>query len=417
MSKRPSAIIFGGVNTCSRALAAYLVPPEGESLVENLRIVDKYSVAPPTLYIGAEFPQVLAKPNVEYRQANLTVPATVASCFDPPEGQDPYSYVFDFSGEVQWDRPEKVQITSTFQVARSIGLEAARRKVTAYVRLQHPFYCFKEKGGPIDETADLKVEGALGIWWHETLRALGAIEDLNLVIVRSAFVYGPYVNFGPTLPFIAVSACYGFSKEPLKGLFSPGKHPTHTVHVDDVVGAMWACAEWMTNVGGRQEANAIAGVDIPFKNEKSRIGEVEGIVPPAQAVVAPLFNIADDSRYSLVDLGNMLAGAFGTTFEFFNVLINTMAKFKLEDVLEDMNEMHVSMWTTMVTTSNPPVVNSPYSSYFNLYDLRRQPYAASNDKIKSVVGYTLRRPHFNSMTIMDMIDKLKAERTWPNNDS
>ncbi|KAJ3478695.1 hypothetical protein NLI96_g9585 [Meripilus lineatus] len=74
MAAKPNVIIFGGLNTCSRALAALLVPIEGDPLVSHLRIVDKYSVSPPTTYIGAEFPKVLEKPIVEYRQANLTVP-------------------------------------------------------------------------------------------------------------------------------------------------------------------------------------------------------------------------------------------------------------------------------------------------------------------------------------------------------
>lgn len=45
---------------------------------QNLRIVDKYSVSPPTTYIGAQFKEVLTQPNVTYRQANLTV-----ACKDP----------------------------------------------------------------------------------------------------------------------------------------------------------------------------------------------------------------------------------------------------------------------------------------------------------------------------------------------
>ncbi|KAH9951280.1 hypothetical protein B0H21DRAFT_684947 [Amylocystis lapponica] len=416
MSKRPSAIIFGGLNTCSRALAAHLVPPEGDSLVENLRMVDKYSVAPPTTYIGAEFPKVLAKPNVEYRQANLTVPATVASCFDPPEGQDPYTYVFDFSGEIQWDRPEKVQIASTLKVARSIGLEAARRKVTAYVRVQHPYYDYKEKG-PTDETAEFKVDGLLDAWWHETLRALGAIEDLNLVIVRTGFVYGPYVDYGLIPPFVAVSACYGHMKQPMKSIWAPGKFPMHTVHVEDVAGAMWACAVWMAGVGGRKEADKIAGVKLPFLNDKSKAEEVEDMAPPTQTIVAPLFNIADDSQMTMVELGTTLANTFGAPFEFYNFLINTMAKFKLEDVLEDINDTHVTTWTEMITTSNPPVSNTHYSPYMDQYNLRRHPFAASNERVKRIVGYTLRHPHFTRDTILDMVDKLKAEGSWPQNNS
>lgn len=70
----------------------------------------------------------------------------------------------------------QVQVANTFKVARLIGLEAARRKVVAYVRIQHPFYECKEKGTH-DEKEDIKPDGVLGTWWHETVRALGAIEE------------------------------------------------------------------------------------------------------------------------------------------------------------------------------------------------------------------------------------------------
>ncbi|KAI8998784.1 hypothetical protein BD414DRAFT_133694 [Trametes punicea] len=414
MSKKPNAIIFGGLNTCSRALAGLLVPTDGsERLVEHLRIVDKYSVAPATTYLGSVFPEVLKQPNVQYRQANLTVASTVASCFEPPAGQDPYDYVFDFAGEIQWDRSEAVQITHTFKIARLIALEAARRKVAAYVRIQHPFYQCKESGSH-DEKEDVKPEGAMGTWWHETLRALGAIPDLNLVVVRTALPYGPYVNYLAVIPFIAVAACYGYLKQPMKAVNSPGKYPSHTVHVDDIAGAMWACAEWMAKIG-RKEADAIAGEEIPFKNEKSKADEVEGMVPHNQKVIAPLFNIEDDSKVTLVELGNVIASYFGTTFDFHNFVTNMAAKFRLEDVIEDINEVHVSTWTTMITTSNPPVPNTQFSSYMDVYNLKKRVIAFNADKIKNVVGYKLKRPYFNHETIGEMVEKLKAEHSWPNN--
>ncbi|KAI0781092.1 hypothetical protein BD413DRAFT_20648 [Trametes elegans] len=415
MSKKPNAIIFGGLNTCSRTLAALLVTPDGgERLVEHLRIVDKYSVAPPTTYLGSVFPQVLKQPNVQYRQANLTFASNVKSCFEPPEGQDPYTYVFDFAGEVQWDRPEAVHITHTFKVARLIGLEAARRKVAAYVRIQHPMYNTKESGSH-DEKEDVKPEGVMGTWWHETMRALGAIPDLNLVIVRTALPYGPYVNYLSVIPFIAVAACYGYLKQPMKAVNSPGKYPSHTVHVDDIAGAMWACAEWMAKLG-RKEADAIAGEEIPFKNDKSKVNEVEGMVPHNQKVIAPLFNIEDDSKVTLFELGTISASYFGTSFDFHNFVTNLAAKFRLEDVIEDINEVHVTTWTEMITTSHPPIPNTQFSSYMDVYNLRKRVIAFSADKIKNVVGYRLKRPHFDHESIGDMIDKLKAEHSWPIND-
>ena len=57
-----------------------------------------------------------------------------------------------------------------------VGLEAAKRKVKAYVRIQHPFYQCKESGSH-DEKEEVRPEGVLGTWWHEALRALGAIEE------------------------------------------------------------------------------------------------------------------------------------------------------------------------------------------------------------------------------------------------
>ncbi|CAL1704277.1 unnamed protein product [Somion occarium] len=289
MSTKPNAIIFGGLNTCSRALAAFLVPLEGEPLVANLRIVDKYTVQPPTTYLGSEFPRILEKPNVEYRQVNLCLPEAVPACFDPAEGQEPYSYVFDLTGDINWERNHQIQIANTFNVARHVGLEAARRRVKAYVRLQHPFYECKEKG-PADEKEDIKPDGTIGTWWHETLRMLASIEDLNLVILRTAMVYGPYVDGGNIIRLIAVAATYGYLHKPMKGLWSPGKYPSHTVHIEDIAGAMFAVANWIAGIG-RKEADSVAGEEIVFHNDKAQLEAVEGAAPPEKRCVAPLFNL------------------------------------------------------------------------------------------------------------------------------
>ena len=69
-----------------------------------------------------------------------------------------------------------MQIEKTFNIARILGQEAAKRKVQAYVRLQHPFYECKDKGSH-DEKEDVKPDDTLGTWWHETLRALSKIDE------------------------------------------------------------------------------------------------------------------------------------------------------------------------------------------------------------------------------------------------
>jgi hypothetical protein len=118
--------------------------------------------------------------------------AAVASAYDVPEGKPPFDYVFDFTGEVRHDRSEavslpvhisiltfivvdQIQINNTFTVARILALEAAKRNIKSYVRIQHPFYETSSKQ-PATEKDDIKPVDTIGIWWHETLRSLAAIE-------------------------------------------------------------------------------------------------------------------------------------------------------------------------------------------------------------------------------------------------
>lgn len=43
--------------------------------------------------------------------------ANISATFDPPEGQAPYDYVFDLTGEVRQDRPEQVSLSSLMRSA------------------------------------------------------------------------------------------------------------------------------------------------------------------------------------------------------------------------------------------------------------------------------------------------------------
>ena len=74
----------------------------------------------------------------------------------------------------------EIQINSTFNIARLIASEAANRDIKAYVRIQHPFCETSSKHAAIEKD-DVKPTETNGIWWQETLRALGAIEK-----------YGPF---------------------------------------------------------------------------------------------------------------------------------------------------------------------------------------------------------------------------------
>jgi hypothetical protein len=65
----------------------------------------------------------LENPIVEYWQKNLLLPEVVSAVFDPPEGEAPWDYVFDFTGELrsEWgDEVIAISLTRSFQLYRTL---------------------------------------------------------------------------------------------------------------------------------------------------------------------------------------------------------------------------------------------------------------------------------------------------------
>jgi len=86
----------------------------------------------------------------------------------------------------------------------------------------------------------------------------------------------------------------------------------------------------------------------------------------------------------------------------------------VDDVVEEINEHHVGGWTEMIQASNPPIPNTPLSAYMDKWDLDKHTVAFSNNKIKQVVGYKLKRPEFTQEVLKEIVDKWKEEHSWPN---
>lgn len=85
-----------------------------------------------------------------------------------------------------------------------------------------------------------------------------------------------------------------------------------------------------------------------------------------------------------------------------------------ESIIEDINEEHVGAWTTMITTCNPPIPNTPLSAYMDEASLQKRIVAFNNAKIKNVIGYQLKHPAFDQASLKEVVDKWKAEGSWPN---
>jgi len=125
---------------------------------------------------------------------------------------------------------------------------------------------------------------------------------------------------------------------------------------------------------------------------------------------------------------------FGASFDFYNFVTSAMfrvrillpvsvaisssssrTQFRLEDVVEEINEVHVSAWAEMLQKSRNSelCINTSLTAYMDVYSLQKHTIAFSNAKIKRVVGYNLTRPFMTQDVLREVVDKWKEEGSWP----
>ena len=60
-------------------------------------------------------------------------------------------------------------------------------------------------------------------------------------------------------------------------------------------GANWAAAAWMAEIG-HEAGDKMAGKDIYFTNEKTKIQDIKGVPNPKAKLTAPLFNLISHTQ-------------------------------------------------------------------------------------------------------------------------
>lgn len=109
----------------------------------------------------------------------------------------------------------QIHIANTHQVALGLATYASQLNVVnrplAYVRLQMPFYEMKSSSSKGHAENDkLKPDGVRGRWWHEVLRGIAKLPNLNFGIVRCAAWYGPGRWDAEVIPRLVVGHVYSY---------------------------------------------------------------------------------------------------------------------------------------------------------------------------------------------------------------
>ena len=246
----------------------------------------------------------------------------------------------------------------------------------------------KEKAA--EEKAKLESETSLA-----TIRAEmnGA---LNYAILRIAHIYGDYES-----GHLGRALCMGrIHKErgmDMKFLYGKDMRQ-NTVHVSDVVSAAWKSAAWVMSSSYPKD---ILPAGVP---------SVDAIKEPD---AARAFNIVDDGDTSQGRIAELIGKQFEIKTGFTNSLISSFARFNLDSVVEEVNEMMLQPWADLLQAKN--ISRCPITPFMEKELLRDADLCMSGKKAKETFGWEVAadRKVLNQEGVDAIVKSYERMGWWP----
>lgn len=162
---------------------------------------------------------------------------------------------------------------------------------------------------------------------------------------------------------------------------------TNTVHIDDVVRAMWAVAEW--------EAAGKKGWD-----EKTMGGPL------------PIFNVVDSGVTTQGKMAELIGQIFGIKTGFQGTLISQFAKLNMDSVVEDVNDELLGPWAELLEKAQI-TRPGPLTPYMEKELLKDTDLSMDGSRLIKVVGFEYSKPTISKELLEEVIDSYKKMKWWP----
>ncbi|KAL1956880.1 hypothetical protein VTO42DRAFT_6728 [Malbranchea cinnamomea] len=309
-SSKPAVLIIGGLGFIGRHLALHI---HENKLASEVRLVDK--LLPQLAWLAPEFSEACSAD--KFVQADASREQSFPRIFDRANGKQ-FDFVINCGGESRLSQPDDVYRLRSHALSIALGKEAARRQIPAFIECSTATV-YKGDRRPCKEGDKTKPSSDLARWKLKTEEDLQKIDGLNLCILRFARLYGEYDSGFLTTP-ICLARVYQDLERPLPFLF-PKDQPMNTVHVKDAVRALWHAAEWR---------------------------KAQTLQTPTPTAVPVIFNIVDRNNTSKGALADALSRTFGIECTFMNTLMAQLAKMNIEEVLDEVNEEALEVWTDLL---------------------------------------------------------------------
>jgi len=362
MSK-PRVLVLGGAGFVGRNLVQYLVEND---LVSKVRVADK--VLPALAGLSEQQKAIFDNADkVEFKQCNLSRPATVTKIFDPSEGK--FDYVFNLAGETKYSQGEAVYNENILAVSTTCAKEAVTTGVKRFIEVSTA-QVYDSGTKARKENAKLKPwTGVAKAKLHaeEELRKL----DLDLIIVRPAIIYGPGDLTGIT-PRLVIAAVYKSLDEKMEFLWDKDLK-TNTVHVRDVVSALW----FLTTHGAK--------------------GDV--------------YNLADESDTTQGSINSILEDLFGIKTGFLgNVKSKLATAVAMKAVADTANDKHLKPWSDLCKNAN--ISTTPLTPYLDEELLYDNDLSVDGNAITGI-GFKYQHPQLTKALLVESVEYFSKQGTFP----
>jgi len=365
MSK-PNVLVLGGVGFIGRNLVRYLVEA---NLCAKIRIIDK--VLPATAFLGAEHQKAFDNPIVEYKQGNLTSPASINRCFTI-EGGGKFNIVINLAAETKYGQTEEVYNEKIFDLSTRCAAEAIKQGVDRFIEVSTAQVYEAEKK-PSKENSKLDPWTLLAKSKLKAEEALKTTAGLNLVILRPAVVYGPGDSTG-IAPRVICGAVYKHLGEKMKFLWSDDLR-INTVHVHDVCKAIWHCTSASVKPGS-------------------------------------ILNLADKNDTTQEKVNKHLEVIFGIKTGFHgSITSNILTKgFSIKNLTEEVNDKHLKPWSDLCKASG--IANTPLTPYLD-YELLLNNHLSIDGTAIEATGFKYDYPEMTEGLLREIIDYYVKQNLFP----
>jgi nucleoside-diphosphate-sugar epimerase len=338
----PNVLVLGGCGFVGRCLIEHLVD---NNLAGTIRVADK--VLPDLAGLSEKQLGIFKGEAVEFVQANLARPAMVDKAFADVK----FDYVINLAGETKLSQTDEVYKENISDIVAACGAKAKETGVGKWIEMSTA-QVYDSGSKASDESAKLKPWTKLAkarLAAEETLKGLGVPH----VILRPAYIYGPG-DLLSVMPFIIVGAVYTNLNEKMEFLWEKSL-AMNTVHIDDVVRAIWHVAQNAPN------------------------GEI--------------YNLADSNNTTKGSVFAHLESLFGIKTGFLGNMKSTIAtKAAMKSVCEHVNEKHLKPWSDICKGAN--IVNTPLTPYIDEELLYKNALAVDGGKIAKA-GFEYTHPNMS----------------------